>query len=64
MNDMDMMFSKKKSARRLSKEVEASGPQRARGGRKGKAASGTQEFFRLMSMGLSSPHTPILRRHD
>jgi len=59
-----MTFGKKKSARRLPKEVHASGPQRARGSRKGKAVSGTQEFFRLMSLGLSSPHTPILRRHD
>jgi hypothetical protein len=61
MNDMDMMFSKKKhGARRLPKEAAASSQQRSRGSRKGK----TQEFFRLMSMGLSSPHTPVLRRHD
>lgn len=57
---MEMMFGKKKnSARRLPKEA------RSRSSRKAKAASQTQEFFRLMSMGLSSPQSPVLRRlHD
>jgi hypothetical protein len=60
---MEMMFGKKKNgARRLQKE--GASP-RSRNGRKAKAASRTQEFFRLMSMGLSSPHAPVLRRlHD
>jgi hypothetical protein len=60
MNDMDMFGKKKNGVRRLSKESAASALQQARRARKGK----TQEFFRLMSIGLSSPHTPVLRRHD
>ena len=63
MNDMQMTFGKKKNgSRRPSKEADASGAQRPRGSRKGKAASA--EFFRLMSLGLSSPQAPVLRRHD
>lgn len=60
------MFGKKKNgARRLPKEAAVSASSRSRSGRKGRAASRTQEFFRLMSMGLSSPQTPALRRfHD
>jgi hypothetical protein len=65
MKNIEMMFGKKKNgARRLPKEAEVSSLQRPRGSRKSRAAVRTQEFFRLMSMGLSSPHTPILRRHD
>ena len=64
MNHMEMTFGKKKNgARRLSKEAVVA-LQRSRGNRKGRAPSQTQEFFRLMSTGLSSPHTPVLRRHD
>ena len=63
MKNMEMFGKKKNGARRLSKEADMSGLQRPRGSRKGKAP-GTQEFFRLMSIGLSSPHTPVLRRHD
>lgn len=64
MKNTEMMFGKKKNgARRLVKEADVSGSQRPRGSRKGKAASA--EFFRLMSLGLSSSHAPVLRRlHD
>jgi hypothetical protein len=63
MNNMELMFGKKKNgARRLPKEAASS---RSRSVRKAKAASRTQEFFRLMSLGLSSPKAPVLRRfHD
>jgi hypothetical protein len=65
MNNMDMTFGKKKnSSRRPSKEAEASALQRPHGSRKSRNAMRTQQFFRLMSVGLSSPHTPVLRRHD